>query len=78
MQPQPSYTPTTSEITRFREQQALQEEAAKRSLHGYAVVSSHKMIEARMEREAGKIVKLFQEGHVTEALAIMESPDWKG
>jgi len=78
MQPQPSYTPATSEVARFREQQALQEEAAKRSIHGYAIVSSHDIIEARMEREAGKIVKLFQEGYITEALAIMESPNWKG
>ena len=78
MQSQPSYTPTTSEVARFREQQALQEEAAKRSLHGYTIVSSHDMIDSRMEREAGKIVKLFQEGHIIEALAIMESPNWKG
>lgn len=72
---QPRYV---SEVARFREQQALQEEAAKRSLYEYAIVSSHDIIKSRMEREAGKIVKLFQEGHIREALAIMESPNWKG
>jgi hypothetical protein len=43
---QPRYV---SEVARFREQQALQEEAAKRSLYEYAIVSSHDIIESRME-----------------------------
>jgi hypothetical protein len=39
-----------SEIARFREQLALQEQAAWNGLYGSAIVASHKVITARMQR----------------------------
>ena len=64
-----------SEVVRFRQQQALEEESAQQALSGFAIVADHESITARMERDANKILQLFHEGKRAEALAAMEK-DW--
>ncbi len=65
-----------SEIAKFREQQALQEEAANRALNGFAAVASHETITARMEIAADPLLKLIDEGKFEEFLQRMSTPDW--
>jgi hypothetical protein len=65
-----------SEVAKFREQQALQEEAARQGLFGLAAVASHEAIILRMERGAQRILKLFEEDKSEEAIALMSRPDW--
>ena len=65
-----------SEVARFREQQALQEEAAHLALHGYAEVARHDRIIARMERGGRRILRLLEEGKQEEALALMNTEHW--
>jgi hypothetical protein len=65
-----------SEVAQFREQQALQEEAARQGLYGLAVVASHETITARMEIGAARIHTLFQEGRPKEAVALMSTEAW--
>ncbi len=61
-----------SELAQFRQQQAMQEEAARRGLNGLASgFSRHAFIEARMERAAGHILQLLEEGKHEEAEALM-------
>ena len=50
-----------SEVARFREEQRLREEAAQRGLTGTAMVASHEIITAKMEREAARILKRLAE-----------------
>ena len=68
----------SSEIARFRAQQARSEEAAKEGLSGYAVTSQHAFIEKRMEQGAVQIQALMDAGHYGEALALMETDGWQG
>ena len=65
-----------SEVARFREQQALQEEAARLAVHGYAEVARHDRIIARMERGGRRILRLLEEGKQEEALALMNTEHW--
>ena len=65
-----------SEVARFRERQALEEEAAWLGLNGYAEVAKHKRIIACMELGAQPILKLLDEGKVEEAVAMMECDAW--
>jgi hypothetical protein len=65
-----------SEIAKFREGQALQEEAARQGLSGLAIVASHELITARMERGAERLLKLIEEGRPQEAIALMETKSW--
>jgi hypothetical protein len=65
-----------SMVARFREQQALEEEAARRGLYGVAMTASHALINARMERAGERILRILQEGKEAEALALMETLDW--
>jgi hypothetical protein len=65
-----------SEIANFRQQQALQEQAAYQGLCGLAAVASHEAITARMQRGAQRIVRLFEEGKPQEAIALMETRAW--
>ena len=65
-----------SEIARFREQQALQEGAARQALYGPAITASHAFITARMEKAADRLLRLLEEGKHAEVQAIMESPAW--
>ncbi len=61
-----------SRVAQFKRQQAMQEEAALRGLSGLASgFSRHAFIEARMERAAGHILQLLQEGRHEEAEALM-------
>lgn len=53
---------TKSEVARFRERQALEEEASKHALYATAMVARHDFIIARMERGAERILCLLQEG----------------
>lgn len=66
----------TSEIARFREQQARQEEAARLGCSGPALVSRHDFIEARATRGAERILALLAQGRYREAEAQMNLPDW--
>ena len=67
---------TKSEVARFRELQALEEEASKRALYATAMVARHDFIIARMERGAERILRLLQEGKQVEAMALMNTRQW--
>ena len=62
-----------SEIARFRQQQAAEEEAAKLGLSGLAAVASHESIVARMEQDGEYLLQLFKQGRDKEAYAL-----WQG
>jgi len=62
-----------SEIARFRQQQAAEEEAAKLGLSGLAAVASHESIVARMEQDGEYLLQLFKQGRAGEAYAL-----WQG
>jgi hypothetical protein len=65
-----------SEVARFREQQALQEQAAHQGLYGFAAMARHASITARMERRAEYLLKLLEEGKYQEVARLMETPTW--
>lgn len=66
-----------SDVAGFRYQQVLQEEAALLGLHGLASgTSRHAFIEARMDRSAGYILQLIQEGKHEEAQQLMATSTW--
>ena len=65
-----------SEVAKFRQQQALQEQAAQQGLYGLAIVASHETITARMERGAERLLQLIQEGKHEEVIILMETPTW--
>ncbi|MBV9692037.1 MAG: hypothetical protein JO202_20270 [Ktedonobacteraceae bacterium] len=66
-----------SEIARFREQQALEEEAARLGLYGLASgTARHDFIIARMEQGAEHILQLVREGKHQQAHALVESGAW--
>lgn len=67
---------TESGVAKFREQQALQEQAAQRGLYGLAIVASHASITARMERGAERLLQLIQEGRHEEAKALFSTEEW--
>jgi hypothetical protein len=67
---------TESEIARFRQEQALQEQAAQQGLYGFAAVANHSSITARMERGAEHLLALFAEGKHEEAIRLWETTDW--
>ncbi len=65
-----------SEIARFRQEQTLQEQAARQGLNGLAMVASHEFITARMERATDRLLRLIHEGRHEEAILLMETPSW--
>ncbi len=65
-----------SEVARFREQQALQEQAALLGLTGFAITARHDFIEARAQRGAEHILRLIAEGKEAEALTLVNEPQW--
>lgn len=65
-----------SEVARFRRRQALEEEAARLALHGYAEVARHDRITARMTRGGERILGLIAEGKHEEAQALMNKENW--
>jgi hypothetical protein len=64
-----------SEVQQFRQQQALQEEAAYQGLYGLAAVARHAIITARMEQMALHIQHLAAQGKHQEAQAILLDDD---
>ncbi|HKV57659.1 MAG TPA: hypothetical protein VJO32_05235 [Ktedonobacteraceae bacterium] len=67
-----------SEVARFREQQALEEEAARLALSGLAITARHDFITARMQRGGERILQLIADGKHEEAQALMNSDNWSG
>ena len=65
-----------SKVAQFRQEQALQEQAAQQGLHGLAVVANHESITARMEQSAEYLLKLLEEGKYREVAILMETPTW--
>lgn len=65
-----------SEVARFREQQALEEEAAQRGMYGFASTARHDFINARMQRGGERILRLIDEGKHEEAQALMNTDNW--
>ena len=65
-----------SEVAAFRERQALEEEAARLALYGFASTASHQMITARMQRGAEHILSLVKAGKHDEAQALMNTDYW--
>ncbi len=65
-----------SEVARFREQQALQEQAAHLGLSGFAITARHAFIEARAQRGAERILQLIADGKEAEALKLMNESNW--
>ncbi|MGH2493938.1 MAG: hypothetical protein ACRDIV_04475 [Ktedonobacteraceae bacterium] len=70
--------PNKSEIARFREQQALEEEAARLALSGLAITARHDFINARMQRGGEHILQLIAQGKHEEAQVLMNSDHWGG
>lgn len=66
-----------SEVARLMNQIQAEREAAERGLCGFASgTAKHAFIEARATRGADAILHLMQQGRYTEALALMNTPDW--
>jgi len=65
-----------SEIARFREQQALEEEAIRMAFSGLAITARHDFITARMQRGGEHILRLIAEGKHDEAQVLMNSENW--
>jgi hypothetical protein len=65
-----------SAVARFREQQALEEEAARLAFSGYAITARHDFINARMQRGGEHILQLISEGKHEEAQVLMNSENW--
>lgn len=67
-----------SEVARAMRQIDLELEAARRSLHGFAISTRHDFINARMQRHGERILRLIDEGKHEEAQALLNSDDWSG
>ncbi len=65
-----------SEVAHFRQQQALQEQAAQQGLSGLAIVASHASITVRMEQGAKSILGLIQQAKHDEAHALLFAENW--
>ena len=65
-----------SELARFRERQALEEESARQALTGFAITARHDFITARTQRGAERILRLIEEGKHGEAQALMNTENW--
>jgi len=66
-----------SEIANFREQQALEEEAAYRGLHGLASgTACHAVILKRMRQGAERILGLLEEDKYQELQKLMTTDPW--
>ncbi len=62
-----------SEVARFRQQQAMQEEAARQGLYGFAAVASHEAINARMEQATPQLIHLLKAGKVDQFEQVIET-----
>jgi hypothetical protein len=61
-----------SELARFRQEQAMQEQAAQQGLQGFAVVAPHKVITERMEQDASYLVQLIKDGKIEQCDQVVE------
>lgn len=57
----------SSEIAKFRQQQAAEEESSQLGLSGPAITASHDFILAKIEQGGGYLLQLFQQGRNAEA-----------
>lgn len=67
-----------SEVARVLRQIDLEQEAADRALHGFAITARHDFINARMQRQGECLLRLIDDGRHEEALALMNTYDWGG
>lgn len=67
-----------SEVARVLRQIDLEQEAADRALHGFAITARHDFINARMQRQGEYLLRLIDAGRHAEALALMNTDDWGG
>ena len=66
-----------SDVAQFRQNQALQEQAAYLALYGFAAgYARHDFIERRAAQGAEHILQLLQEGKQEEAFALWNNPTW--
>ncbi len=65
-----------SEVARFRQRQALEEEAMRLGMYGFAKVARHDRIIARMMVGAERVLSLIAEGKHEEAQAMMNQENW--
>lgn len=65
-----------SEVARFRELQALEEESLRMVFSGFAITARHDYINARMQRGGEHILQLIAEGKHEEAQTLMNSDTW--
>lgn len=65
-----------SDIAHFRQNQALQEQAAQQALYGFASVANHASINARMQRGADYLLTLLEVGKYEEVIQLMETKTW--
>ena len=66
----------TSEVAKFRQDQALQEQSAQQALYGLASVANHASINARMQRGADYLLTLLDAGKYEEVAHLMETTAW--
>jgi hypothetical protein len=66
-----------SEVARFRERQALEEEALRLAFSGLAITARHDAINARMQRGGERILQLIDEGKHDEAQKLMNADNWE-
>lgn len=65
-----------SEITQVRQEISLQEKASERGLNGYAIVSTHDSIVARMANAASSLLELTKQGKHEEVVKILDTGNW--
>ena len=65
-----------SEVARFRKLQALEEEAARLGMYGFAEVARHDRINVRMTLGAERVLSLIAKGKHAEAQAMMNKENW--
>ena len=65
-----------SEVARAMRQIDLEQEAADRALHGFAITARHDFINARMQRQGEYLLRLIDEGKHAEAQALMNTDGW--
>lgn len=65
-----------SEVAQFRRRQALEEEAMRWGMYGFAEVARHDRIIARMMLGAERALGLIAEGKHEEAQAMMNKENW--
>ena len=67
---------SNSEVAKFRQEQALQEQAVQHALYSFASVATHSSITARMERGAEHLLTLLEEGKYEQVAHLMETTAW--